>query len=183
MPDKQTTDIAEAWRRAESVLQRRPESGLHDDSPATAKWLGGLRVESGHANGTRLLTDMPAELGGTGDRVTPGWLLRAGVASCTATCIAMAAAVEGFDLLRLEVDLRSRSDLRGMLGVADAGGEPVGAGPRDVELQVRIAARDVPDASLQALVAHSVQTSPMACALRELVPVRLQVEIEDRAEA
>ena len=31
--------------------------------------------------GATLLTDMPPELGGSGDQVTPGWLMRAGLAS------------------------------------------------------------------------------------------------------
>ena len=88
-------DIAAAMQRVESVLRRRPEVGLHDDAPATARWQSGTRVVSSHANGTQIVTDMPTELGGSGDQVTPGWLLRAGLASCLATRIAMAAAAAG----------------------------------------------------------------------------------------
>ena len=64
-------DIAAAMQRAQAALERRPDMGLHDDAPATARWQGGVRVESSHANGTAMLTDMPCELGGSGDRVTP----------------------------------------------------------------------------------------------------------------
>ena len=71
-------DLAAALERVQSVLRRRPETGLHDDAPATARWDNGLRVVSHHANGTQVPTDMPSEFGGTGDHVTPGWLLRAG---------------------------------------------------------------------------------------------------------
>ena len=60
-------EIATAMRRAEAVLQRRPEIGLHDDAPATASWENGTRVVARHANGTQLATDMPRELGGSGD--------------------------------------------------------------------------------------------------------------------
>jgi uncharacterized OsmC-like protein len=60
---------------------------------------------------------MPSEVGGSGDQVTPGWLFRAGLASCAATRIAMAAAAEGIELATLEVRASSRSDTRGLLGM------------------------------------------------------------------
>ena len=97
-------DLATALQRVHAVLQRRPDTGLHDDAPATACWRGGTRVIASHANGAQVLTDMPAELGGTGDQVTPGWLFRAGFASCTATCIAMNAASAGIELDALFAD-------------------------------------------------------------------------------
>ena len=77
-------DIAAALRRVEAVFMRRPEAGLHDDVPVTARWDGGTRVVARHTNGTHVTTDMPVEIGGTGDQVTPGWLFRAGLASCAA---------------------------------------------------------------------------------------------------
>ena len=49
-----TQDIAAALQRAEAVLRRRPEVGLHDDAPATARWEGGTRVVASHANGTQM---------------------------------------------------------------------------------------------------------------------------------
>ena len=52
----------------------------------------------------------------------------------------MAAAAEGIELAALEVRASSRSDARGLLGMAEADGAPVSAGPRDVQLHVRIAA-------------------------------------------
>ena len=128
-------DIAAAVHRVESVLQRRPTTGIHDDTPAAARWQSGLRVVASHANGTQMLTDMPTELGGSGDKVTPGWLFRAGLASCLATCIAMDAATEGIELASLEVLATSRSDLRGLLGMADGTGAPVGAGPSEIQFR------------------------------------------------
>src|ERR1700691_3784743 len=129
-------EIAAAMQRVESVLTRRPAVGLHDDAPATARWQSGTRVASCHANGTVLLTDMPTELGGSGDQVTPGWLFRAGLASCLATCIAMNAAAEGIELTALEVLATSSSDLRGIFGMVYGTGAPVGAGPRDIQIRV-----------------------------------------------
>jgi len=171
-------DIAAAVQRVESVLKRRPTTGIHDDAPATARWQTGLRVVACHANGTQMLTDMPAELGGSGDQVTPGWLLRAGLASCLATCIAMAAAAVGIELTWLEVSASSRSDTRGLFGMMDISGEPVGAGPRDVQLIVRIAAAGVSAERLRTLVEDSNRCSPVSAAVRDAVLVDLRIEVD-----
>jgi organic hydroperoxide reductase OsmC/OhrA len=125
-----------------------------------------------------MYTDMPAELGGSGDQVTPGWLFRAGLASCFATRIAMEAAVAGIELTLLEVLASSRSDTRGALGMADVSGEPVGAGPRDVQLLVKIAALGAAAQDLQNLIEASHRSSPVSAALRDAVPVALRIEVQ-----
>jgi organic hydroperoxide reductase OsmC/OhrA len=171
-------DIAAAVQRVESVLKRRPATGIHDDAPATAQWQRDLRVVARHANGTQMVTDMPSELGGSGDQVTPGWLFRAGLASCLATRIAMGAATAGIELTLLEVLASSRSDARGLFGMVDVSGEPVGAGPRDVQLLVRIAAPGVSAEKLQTLVEDSNRCSPISAAARDVVPVALRIEVD-----
>jgi len=173
-----TRDVAAAMQRVEAVLKRRPEVGIHDDAPATAHWESGTRIVASHANGTQILTDMPAELGGSGDQVTPGWLFRAGLASCLATCIAMDAAAEGIELAALDVRASSRSDLRGFFGIADATGEPVDAGPSEVHLRVRICADGVSPERLRLLVEESNRCSPVSAALRHAVPATLYVEVD-----
>jgi uncharacterized OsmC-like protein len=173
-----TQDIAAAMHRVESILRRRPEMGLHDDAPATARWQSGTRVVSMHSNGAQVPTDMPTELGGSGDQVTPGWLFRAGVASCLATCIAMRAATAGIELSVLEVRASSRSDLRGLLGMKDAAGEGVCAGPCDVQLVVRIKALEVSPEQLRNLVEESHRCSPMPTALRNAVPLTLRIDTD-----
>jgi uncharacterized OsmC-like protein len=171
-------DIATAIQRAKKVLQRHPEKGLHDDSAAMASWQGGMRIVSRHANGTHMSTDMPRELGGTGDQITPGWLFRAGLASCFATSIAMAAAEEGIELATLEVRATSRSDSRGLLGVKDANGESVFAGPRDVQLHVRIGAHGIAAERLQALVKSSQPCSPIPNAVECATPLAFHIDID-----
>jgi len=171
-------ELAAALQRAESVFRRRPAAGLHEDAPASARWDGGTRVFARHANGMQVQTDMPRELGGSGDQVTPGWLMRAGLASCTATSIIMAAAAAGIELTMLELTASSRSDTRGLLGMSEADGEPVHAGPRDVELRVRIAARGVSPERLRALVEESQRRAPVPCAIQERVPVALSIETD-----
>lgn len=170
--------IATALRRVESAFQRRPELGLHDDAPATACWQGGTRVVASHANGTQLPSDMPSELGGTGDQVTPGWLFRAGLASCAATSIVMVAATEGVMLDLLEVEVHSRSDARGLLGMADATGAPVYAGPGEMRLQVRIAARGVAPERLRSLVEAGYGRSPIPNAVQRATPLMLHIEVD-----
>lgn len=170
-------ELTAALQRASSVLQRRPQAGIHADASASARWLGGLRVVSGHANGTQVATDMPAELGGSGDQVSPGWLFRAGFASCTATCIVMTAAIEGIALNALEVHAHSRSDTRGPLGLSEVDGSPVYAGPHDMQLQVRIAANGVPAARLRQLVEDSYQRSPIARVVLDAIPVAVHIDL------
>jgi organic hydroperoxide reductase OsmC/OhrA len=171
-------DIARAVQRVETVLKRRPASGIHDDAPATARWQTGLRVMACYANGTQISTDMPAELGGSGDQVTPGWLFRAGLASCLATRIALGAATAGIELALLEVSASSRSDARGLLGMADVSGEPVGAGPCEVQLLVRIAAPGVSAQTLQTLVEDGNRCSPISAVVRAVVPIALRIEVD-----
>jgi uncharacterized OsmC-like protein len=170
--------IAAALQRAQDALRRRPDMGLQDDAPATARWVRGTRVVASHAGGASITTDMPSELGGSGDQVSPGWVFRAGLAACTATRIAMAAATQGVDLTALDVQARSRSDARGMLGMPDAQGNPVDAGPRDVTLHVRIAARGIDAAALRALVGNSNRCSPSSCAMETAVPIELVIDID-----
>src|SRR3954470_6255118 len=126
--------VADALHRVDTVLRRRPDMGLHDDSPAMATWRGNTRIVTGNGKGIEISTDMPSELGGTGDQVTPGWLLRAALAACTATRIAMGAAAAGIELTKLELRASSRSDTRGLLGMNESDGTRVGAGPQDVQL-------------------------------------------------
>lgn len=169
--------VADAMERVEVVLRRRPDMGLHDDAPATARWRGSTRIVTSHANGIEIPTDMPGELGGTGDQVTPGWLMRAGLAACTATRIAMGAAAAGIELTTLELRASSRSDTRGLLGMAESDGTVVGAGPRDVQLHVTIAANGVPAEKLRELVEESHGCSPVPCAMQDETPVALHIEV------
>ena len=172
----ESQNLATALQRARTVLQRRPDMGLHDDAPALARLEAGTRVVSRHANGTEVATDMPQALGGSGDQVTPGWLFRAGLASCAATCIAMTAATEGIELQLLEVQAGSRSDTRGALGMSEADGEPVYAGSRDMSLQVRLRAAGVSPAALRLMVERSLRCSPVPAAVRTATPLQLRID-------
>lgn len=170
--------IAASLERVASVLRRKPQAGLADDSEATARWDGGLRTSVRNSNGMSVATDMPAELGGEACAMTPGWLLRAGLASCSATRIAMAAAAEGITLQTLEVRATSRSDARGLLAIPELDGSAVPAGPLAMALHVRIRAPGVPEARLRALVASTAACSPVTSAVEQPLPVAMHVEVD-----
>jgi len=169
-------DLATAMQRAQGVLRRRPEMGLHEDAPAAVRWSADTRMVVRHPSGLQFETDMPAELGGSGDRVTPGWMMRAGLAACTATVVAMKAAAQGIVLASLEVDVGSRSDTRGLLGMEDADGRPVDAGSRDVTMHVRLAAPGVEAERLRALVDESCRCSPVLRVLSDGADVDVRVD-------
>lgn len=172
-----TAEIRAALERVESVLQRRPGLGLHADTEAIACWNKEVSAITRHPNGTEILTDMPPEFGGRGAAVTPGWLMRAGLAACTVTCIALAAAAQGIELDAVEVTAQSHSDARGVLGMEEPDATRVPAAPRAVQLRVRIGARGVSAERLRQLVEDTRRCSPVLCALEDAVPVSLQVEV------
>jgi uncharacterized OsmC-like protein len=172
-------DIAAAQQRVVAVLSKRPAAGQQDDTPARVRWDGELRTRAIHPKGgAEIALDMPPEIGGGAAGVTPGWLLRSALASCAVTRIAMLAAAEGLTLTTLEAQASSRSDARGLMGVAAADGSAVAASPHDVQLQIRIGAAGVAPERLRALVAATVPLSPVTCALTSALDVTLQVQVE-----
>ncbi len=175
--DMSLEQVGKAVKRFIAAFQRRPEIGVHADALAVAHWSSGTRVTVRHADGMDVLTDMPVELGGTGDQVTPGWLFRAGIASCAATSITLAAASEGMEITKLEVHVGSRSDARGLLGMSEPNGEPVYAGPFDVEMHVTIAAKNATASAIEALVTECLKHSPVPSALTTATPFALRVNV------
>ena len=170
-------NVGTAVKRVMSAFQRRPEIGIHVDTPAKARWESGTRVVIRNTVSGDIATDMPVELGGSGDQVTPGWLFRAGMASCAATSITLAAASEGIELTALEVEVCSRSDARGLLGMSEPDGAPVHAGPFDVELRVTVAANGSSPQALKTLVEGCLGHSPVPSALVTATPFALHINV------
>ena len=100
-------DISEAIEKTSRMLAEQPEKAKSKNAPATARLLDGLRCEITGPKGETLHTDMPPAMGGAASAPNPGWVLRAALASCTATVIAMRAARLGIDLTALEVTIES----------------------------------------------------------------------------
>lgn len=171
--------VAASMERVVSALRRKPHAGLHEDTPATVRWAGGLRTVARTASGDEVATDMPAAIGGEDSGPTPGWLLRTALASCAVTRIAMDAASHGIALHTLEAHATSRSDLRGLLGMVETDGRRVPAGPLVMDLHVRIGAHGVDAARLRALVESTSGCSPVTAALEQPLAVGLHVEVTD----
>lgn len=169
--------IAASMERVSAALTRKPHAGLHDDTPATVHWVGGLRTVARSETGAEVATDMPIAIGGDDTAPTPGWLLRTALASCAVTRIAMEAAARGIALATLEVHASSRSDLRGLVGVSEPDGRAVPAGPLTMDLHVRIGAPGIEAETLRALVQVTSGCSPVTCAIEQPLPVGLHIEV------
>jgi len=108
--------IRSAIAQASNYLIEHPEAATSSDSAATAVLEDGLRFRV-DGPGPSLTTDMAKSVGGNAEGPTPAWLMRAALASCDATLVAMEAARDGIDLTDLTVTVESESDFRGVLGV------------------------------------------------------------------
>ncbi len=154
-------------------LMDHPEAALGTDAFARARLTDGLVTTVEGPSGQRLTTDMPREIGGAAAAPTPGWYVRAGIASCVATVIAMRAAELAVPLRQLEVQVESRSNDNGMIGIDDG----VPAGPLDATMQVEIGAEGASGETLTEIVNWAVAHSPMADGLTRAVPLTVAIEV------
>lgn len=163
--------IRESILNVRSALASKSDAGPAPDRPATAVMEDGLRCRAEGGDGWAIVTDMPAAVGGGGSAPTPGWLIRAALASCAATTIAMRAAELEITLTRLEVTAESETDMRGLLGVG-SGVEP---GPATARLRVELAAEGADEQRLHELVGWADNHSPVGDCVRRAVPVELDI--------
>jgi len=173
--------IRQSLEQAARHFAENPHDAVSQDKPAIAVLESGLRCRTEGPNGATLVSDMAAPFGGGGSAPSPGWLLRAALANCDATLIAMRAAQLGIVLTNLEVTVGSESDDRGILGVSDS----VPAGPLTIRVSIRIAAEGASEVQLHELVQWAEAHSPVNDAMRRVVPVATQVSISqaDRPRA
>lgn len=155
--------LLDAQQRLERLVRQRPAVARIRDVPATALWEGGGRTCVLHPDGN-------------GAQVSPGWLLRAALASCAVTRIAMLAAERGMQPERLEADVTSETDLHGLLGLCRADGQRVPPGPLAIHLRLRIRVPNVEDRAVRDLVEQAMGVSPVLGAMTEAVVVRLDID-------
>lgn len=158
--------------RAQRLFLEKPAAAKKPNAMATAVWRDGLSCEIAGPAGEKAVTDMPEPMGGSGAAPNPGWLLRAGMASCAATAIAMRAALSGVELRLLEVNVQSESDARGLVGIPDV---PTTLG--GMRMSIRIGADGVDAATLRELAAWGETHSPVSRTLRERPPVAVEVVV------
>ncbi|HEY5639579.1 MAG TPA: OsmC family protein [Dehalococcoidia bacterium] len=169
-----SADIRDSIQNVLAYLTEHPQEARYTDKPATALVEDGLRCRATGPAGEVLLSDMPTAIGGGEAAPSPGWLLRAALANCDATVIAMRAAQQGVALTTLEVVVDSESDDRGLLGIDDS----VPAGPLSVRTRVRIGAHGVAPDKLREIVEWAESHSPVADAIRRAIPPAVEITVE-----
>lgn len=167
-------EIGKSIQAVVEYLGEHPDEARYTDKPAVAVIEAGLRCRATGPDDAALVSDMPTAIGGGGAAPTPGWLLRAALANCDATVIAMRAAQEGVTLATLEVTVDGESDDRGLLGMDDA----IPAGPLSVRTRVRIGADGESQARLREIVEWAEAHSPVADAIGRAVPKRIEIEVQ-----
>ncbi|HEX2232892.1 MAG TPA: OsmC family protein [Thermoleophilaceae bacterium] len=166
--------IRSAVEKAVRHYEQDPDAGREQDSPATAVHDGGLRFRVSGPHG-EVVSDGSESVGGGASAPTPGWYLRAAIAACDATVIAIEAARAGISLSRLEVSVSSETDFRGTLAVDDS----VPAGPLAVRVRVHIASDDADEEALRALVERSEALSVVGDAVSRATPLTTEIVVGD----
>ena len=164
--------IATAINNAIGYLTEHPDEAAYTDSPATARMGEGLKCTVEGPDGANLTTDMPEGVGGSNSAPSPGWFLRAAMASCCATLTVMRAAQEGVTLDSLEVTVDSQSDDRGILGLAD----DIPAGPLSSRMHIKVSSAGTEADKLRAIVEWGHAHCPVSDAVKRAVPVSLEIE-------
>lgn len=164
--------IRQAIENVGQYFTQSPEAARSTDKAAVAVIEEGLRCRAEGPHGAVLVSDMPKGAGGGASAPTPGWFMRAALANCDATLIAMRAAQLGVELSKLEVTVSSQSDDRGIFGI----GENIPAGPLSMQIHVRIAAPGTTPEQLHDIVAWAEAHSPVGDAMRRAIPCTTEIE-------
>lgn len=165
-------EIQEAVKRVIQHYTENPDQAISEDKVATAVVEEGLRCKATGPNGWEVVSDMAKGIGGGASAPSPGWLLRAALANCDATMIALRAAELGIELSALEVTVGSTSDDRGLLQMDDS----IPAGPLKVWTRVKIGAEKATDEKLREIVTWAEKHSPVGDAIGRAVPLEVNVE-------
>jgi uncharacterized OsmC-like protein len=162
--------IRDAIETASGYLREHPDAATGTDAAATAVREEGLRFRVEGPKG-QLTSDMSESVGGGATAPTPAWLLRAALASCDATLVAMEAARDDVELSDLTVTVESESDFRGVLGVDGS----VHPGPLAVRVRIELTAADATEDQLREIVRRAEAHSPVRDALVREVSMSTEV--------
>jgi uncharacterized OsmC-like protein len=167
------SSVAEALERARQIFLEKPAAARKPNAGATATWTGGLGCEITGPSGERAVTDMPPQMGGQGRGSNPGWLLRAAMVSCATTAIAMQAAMRGIAIEKLEVQVDSDSDARGLVGIQ---GVPMAL--QNLRMSVRLSASGADETVLREIATSACRASPVSATLGSGQAVAVDLRIE-----
>jgi uncharacterized OsmC-like protein len=165
-------ELHDAIERSGRTYRARPDAARQHGVSATARLIDGLRCAVTDRKGVVAQTDMGTALGGTASAPSPGTLLRASMAACTATVIAMRAAHLDVVLDTLEVTVESDSDVRGLLGLDD-----VPAAFAAIRTTVRLGSSGASAEQLREIAMWGDAHSPVCCTVRERPPVTVTVDV------
>src|SRR5210317_1600631 len=166
------SDIRTALVEVETWYRDQAPPGPQADVPATALIEEGLRCRIASPDGRAIHTDMPATVGGGASANSPGWHLRAALASCDATLLAMRAARLGLQLDSIEVRVEASSDGRGMFLDED-----IPAGSSEIRLYFKIGAGNASAAQIEDLVRWVERHSPVGSDVTRALELRSELEI------
>jgi uncharacterized OsmC-like protein len=161
--------IRTAIEKASGYLAENPDAATGTDAAATAVLEEGLRFRVDGPKGA-VTTDMSESVGGGATAPTPGWLLRAALAACDASTVAMEAARDGVELTDLSVSVESDTDFRGVLGI-----DSVNPGPLAVRVRIELAADDATEGQLRAIVERAEAHSPVRDAVAREISMTTEV--------
>lgn len=165
--------IQESVKGVIQYYTENPDQAISEDKVAVSIVDDGLRCKATGPNGWELTSDMPKGIGGGATAPSAGWLLRAALANCDATMIALRAAELGIELSTLEVTVGSTSDDRGLVQIDDS----IHAGPLKVWIQVKIGAKDASEENLRDIVRWVEKHSPVGDAISRAVPLEVKVDV------
>lgn len=173
-PDKKVSNLRarEAMERAQLMFREHPLAPKKENPPTTAVWSGGLQCQLEHPEGHLVVTDMTTVLGGAASGPSPGWLLRAALASCTATAIAMRAALQGIELRGLEVSVNGDVDIRAAVGIED-----VSLAMSGIRMTIKIRSENAPEDRLREIAQWGATQSTVSATLRERSSVAVEVSV------
>jgi uncharacterized OsmC-like protein len=161
-----------AIEAASRHLTEHPEAARDTDAAATAVHEAGLRFRVDGPMGS-LTSDMAKSVGGGATAPTPAWLLRAALASCDASLVAMEAARDGVELTDLQVTVDSESDFRGILGVDDS----LDPGPLELRVRIQVAASNASEDQLREIVERAEARSPVRDVVAREIPMTTEIAI------
>lgn len=151
MADQETIKVA--FERNKLAVEKRPSIG---QGTATTKVTvrNGMTCDIEDGEWT-LIADQPQNLGGENAGPDPGVFGRAALASCLAQAYAYWAATLDVPLSKIEVDVHSDYDARGMFDV-----DGVSPGWTGLRYSVRVES-DAPEADVRRLIEHADAHSPL----------------------
>jgi uncharacterized OsmC-like protein len=150
--------IGRALARLESAVEQRPGFGRSTNRSVTTL-VDGLRCSSREGE-HRIISDLPAALGGDGTAPTPSVLLRAALGSCLAMGYRLRSARNGLPVDSIRVEVETDSAVAGMLDPDSA------FRPGFVEIRYHVAiASAAPVADIERVIDEGDRLSPVLDAI------------------